>query len=152
MYFWHCLLADRGPFRPFYFLYDTLVQPRHSYHQLMLSPLSRTSVFYRSSLPPTPSKAAIFERRRKYGVPVWMSRHPDLNDYIYQVKILIMPVLFERSRVPVLIALSYILLVYYDSTLFNSTVDCCRMKTFHVKHTVVGISESFYWKIDFVTF
>ncbi|CAM9153688.1 unnamed protein product [Ascophyllum nodosum] len=28
---------------------------------------------------------AIFERRRKYGVPVWMSRHPDLNDYIYQV-------------------------------------------------------------------
>ncbi|CAN0369266.1 unnamed protein product, partial [Scytosiphon promiscuus] len=27
----------------------------------------------------------IFERRRKYGVPVWMSRHPELNTYIYQV-------------------------------------------------------------------
>ncbi|CAM9221434.1 unnamed protein product [Laminaria digitata] len=27
----------------------------------------------------------IFERRRKYGVPVWMSRHPDLNHYIFQV-------------------------------------------------------------------
>ncbi|CAM9202921.1 unnamed protein product [Hapterophycus canaliculatus] len=29
----------------------------------------------------------IFERRRKYGVPVWMSRHPELNSYIYQVLI-----------------------------------------------------------------
>lgn len=28
----------------------------------------------------------IFERRRKYGVPVWMSRHPELNEYICQVK------------------------------------------------------------------
>lgn len=27
----------------------------------------------------------IFERRRKYGMPVWMSRHPDLNNYIFQV-------------------------------------------------------------------
>eukprot|EP00903_Cladosiphon_okamuranus_P017527 g16142.t1 len=27
----------------------------------------------------------IFERRRKYGVPVWMSRHPELNSYIYEV-------------------------------------------------------------------
>ncbi|CAN0291813.1 unnamed protein product [Ectocarpus sp. 6 AP-2014] len=27
----------------------------------------------------------IFERRRKYGVPVWMSRHPELNAYISEV-------------------------------------------------------------------
>eukprot|EP00752_Nemacystus_decipiens_P003786 g3486.t1 len=27
----------------------------------------------------------IFERRRKYGVPVWMSRHPELNSYIHEV-------------------------------------------------------------------
>ncbi|CAN0307252.1 unnamed protein product [Discosporangium mesarthrocarpum] len=27
----------------------------------------------------------IFERRRKYDVSVWMSRHPELNDYICQV-------------------------------------------------------------------
>jgi len=26
----------------------------------------------------------IFERRRKYGIPVWMSRHPGLNEYIFQ--------------------------------------------------------------------
>ena len=29
--------------------------------------------------------ADIFERRRKYGVPVWMSRHPELNGYIHEV-------------------------------------------------------------------
>ncbi|EWM23863.1 mad2 mitotic arrest deficient-like 2 [Nannochloropsis gaditana] len=28
---------------------------------------------------------AIFERRRKYDVPVFMSRHPDLNLYIHEV-------------------------------------------------------------------
>eukprot|EP00741_Cyanophora_paradoxa_P003574 tig00000093_g3472.t1 len=25
---------------------------------------------------------SLFERRRKYGMAVWMSRHPDVNDYI----------------------------------------------------------------------
>lgn len=35
--------------------------------------------------PPSPYPSDIFERRRKYGVPVWMSRHPELNTYIYQV-------------------------------------------------------------------
>lgn len=29
----------------------------------------------------------IFERRRKYGIPVWMSRHPELNHYICQVSV-----------------------------------------------------------------
>jgi len=29
--------------------------------------------------------ADIFERRRKYGLPISMSRHPDLNNYIYQM-------------------------------------------------------------------
>ena len=29
--------------------------------------------------------AALFERRKKYGVPVQMSRHPELNSYILSV-------------------------------------------------------------------
>ena len=29
--------------------------------------------------------STLFERRRKYGIPVWMSRHPDLNTYIVKV-------------------------------------------------------------------
>ncbi|CAM9684834.1 unnamed protein product [Chrysoparadoxa australica] len=29
--------------------------------------------------------ASIFERRKKYGAKVWMSRSPDLNDYVSQV-------------------------------------------------------------------
>lgn len=30
--------------------------------------------------------AAVFERRKKYDVPVRMSRHPGLNEYIHQVR------------------------------------------------------------------
>ncbi|CAM9259090.1 unnamed protein product, partial [Pylaiella littoralis] len=40
----------------------------------------------------------IFERRRKYGVPVWMSRHPELNNYIYEV-LLRAKTLMERGVV-----------------------------------------------------
>lgn len=29
---------------------------------------------------------AIFERRREYGMSVWMSRHPELNDLIHEVR------------------------------------------------------------------
>lgn len=47
------------------------------------SVLTNLFLFFSASPPP---EAAIFERRRKYGVPVWMSRHPGLNDYIYQVR------------------------------------------------------------------
>ena len=43
-------------------------------------------------LPPPPTRynrgvypSAVFERRRKYDVPVFMSRHPDLNLYIHEV-------------------------------------------------------------------
>jgi len=35
--------------------------------------------------------AALFERRRKYDVPVMMSRHPDLNAYIHEVIIINQP-------------------------------------------------------------
>jgi mitotic spindle assembly checkpoint protein MAD2B len=37
----------------------------------------------------------MFERRRKYEVPVWMSRHPELNEYIYQVLDNIKPLLVK---------------------------------------------------------
>jgi len=35
----------------------------------------------------TAASAAIFERRKEYGVAVWMSRHPELNDCIFEVSL-----------------------------------------------------------------
>ena len=37
------------------------------------------------SLSPPPLCVVIFERRRKYNVPVWMCVHPELNQYIKDV-------------------------------------------------------------------
>eukprot|EP00611_Tribonema_gayanum_P026878 TRINITY_DN64_c3_g1_i2.p2 TRINITY_DN64_c3_g1~~TRINITY_DN64_c3_g1_i2.p2 ORF type:complete len:175 (+),score=32.34 TRINITY_DN64_c3_g1_i2:1014-1538(+) len=40
-------------------------------------------------------RAAMFERRRAYEVPVWMSRHPELNEYIAQALANARPLLVE---------------------------------------------------------
>ena len=36
---------------------------------------------------------ALFERRRKYNIPVYMSVHPELNQYIRDVLLGVKPVL-----------------------------------------------------------
>lgn len=44
---------------------------------------------YDASIIPT----ALFERRRKYNIPVYMSVHPELNQYIIDVLLGVKPVL-----------------------------------------------------------
>ena len=49
--------------------------------------------------------AGMFERRSKYRIPVWMSRHPDLNSYISKVLVGIRPRFLDRTARQVVVAL-----------------------------------------------
>ncbi|KAG5177629.1 HORMA domain protein [Tribonema minus] len=52
--------------------------------------------FLEAAIHTTLHARGMFERRRAYEVPVWMSRHPELNEYIAQALANARPLLVER--------------------------------------------------------
>jgi hypothetical protein len=77
--------------------------------------------------------AEIFEKRNKYGVSIWHSRHPDINEYIRKVIMNAKPILATN-------VLDRFLLAAYDSQ--GVIVDCLAIKCTLRFHAVQGLNYS----------
>lgn len=67
--------------------------------------------------------AQIFEQRRAFGVPCWMSRHPELNENIVKLLISLRPYLYRNSIETLYLVLYDTTIGYSNNNMFSSTIN-----------------------------